>query len=84
MKQLSLFLFFLISIAVQSQQENSLLERSFWQTQPDLDTVKQKIEDGNDATAFNSNAFDATVYAILAKTDASRCKISVIVRREFC
>ena len=70
MKQLSLFLFFLISIAVQSQQENSLLERSFWQTQPDLDTVKQKIEDGNDATAFNSNAFDATVYAILAKTDA--------------
>lgn len=61
----SLFLLGITAIA----QENILLDRSFWKGKPDLETVKLKIAEGNDATALNRFAFDATIYAMLEKAD---------------
>ncbi|NIJ43693.1 ankyrin repeat protein [Wenyingzhuangia heitensis] len=51
------------------QQGNSNIfhDRSFWQTQPDVATVKQKIKEGNDAVKQNRAAFDALTFAIMAK-----------------
>ncbi len=52
-----------------AQNENVLLDRSFWTTHPDLATLKQKIDEGNDATALNANGFDAIVYGLLEHAD---------------
>ena len=59
----------LVSVIGTAQQENVFLDRSFWKGNPDLQTVKQKISEGNNATAFNANAFDAVVYALIEKAD---------------
>ncbi|WP_167596221.1 ankyrin repeat domain-containing protein [Leeuwenhoekiella sp. ZYFB001] len=64
-----LFLALLLSVGQVSAQENIFLDRSFWKGNPDLETVKQKIVEGNDATALNQFAFDATIYAMLEKAD---------------
>lgn len=60
---------FLITFTSLAQQKNVLAERAFWNENPNLETVKQKITEGNDATALNDNGFDATVYALIAKAD---------------
>lgn len=49
------------------QSKNELHNRSFWQTNPDVATVQQKIKEGNDAVTPNGAAFDAVCYAIMAK-----------------
>ncbi|MDO3694187.1 ankyrin repeat domain-containing protein [Wenyingzhuangia sp. chi5] len=49
------------------QSKNELHNRSFWQTQPTVEAVKQKIKEGNDAVTPNGAAFDAVCYAIMAK-----------------
>lgn len=70
-KQLFVLVLLLTSHFVFTQENNVLLDRSYWKGSPDLSDVKAKIEAGNDATVFNSNAFDALTYAILEKTDLS-------------
>lgn len=60
---------FLICFTSLAQEKNIFHDRSFWKENPSIDTVKQKIEEGNDAVAFNDNGFDATTNAILAKAD---------------
>lgn len=62
-------LIFLISFISVAQEENIFHDRSFWKENPSLDTVGEKIAEGNDPIAFNNNGFDATTNAILAKAD---------------
>lgn len=70
MKKLFTLSIFLVSFASFAQLENNvLLDRSFWKGNPDLQTIKQKIAEGNDATVLNENAFDAVVFALLEKAD---------------
>lgn len=52
-------------MSIQAQQNNELLNRSFWRSQPSLKEVKKKVKEGNSPTEFNSNMFDATSNAIL-------------------
>ncbi|WP_423999214.1 ankyrin repeat domain-containing protein [Maribacter sp. IgM3_T14_3] len=64
----------LISFSGIAQQKNELLDRSFWKSNPNVAAVKQKIAEGNDPTAFDDNAFDATTLAITSKADTSVIK----------
>ena len=57
-----------------AQQKNELLNRKFWKSSPDVAAVKQKIAEGNDPTAFDDNAFDATALAITTKADTEVIK----------
>jgi len=54
----------LLSLAV-SAQKNVFLDRNYWKDKPTQASVAAAIQKGNDPAQFNSNAFDATVYAIL-------------------
>ncbi|WP_031426628.1 ankyrin repeat domain-containing protein [Flavimarina sp. Hel_I_48] len=63
-KALILLILLTISTAF-SQEENILLERSFWEKNPDLTIVKEQIAAGNDPAQFASNAFDPAVLATL-------------------
>ena len=74
MKQLLIIGLLFVGFTTWAQEENVFLDRSFWKENPNLETVKQKITEGNDATVFNSNAFDATVYALLEKADGEVVK----------
>ena len=67
-KKVSLLVMLFMSL-VAVAQENIFLDRSFWKGNPNLETVKQKITEGNDATVLNENAFDAVIYALLEKAD---------------
>jgi ankyrin repeat protein len=69
LKNVALLAMLFMSIVAVAQQDNVLLDRSFWKGDPDLKTVNQKIAEGNDATALNENAFDAVIYALLEKAD---------------
>ena len=53
--------------AQRPQSTNELHNRTFWKTQPDVATVKQKIKEGHDAVTLNQSAFDAVSFAIMAK-----------------
>lgn len=67
-KSLILLLFApIILIAQNSQITNEFHNRAFWQTHPDVVTVKQKIKEGHDAVTSNSAAFDAISFAIMAQ-----------------
>lgn len=48
-------------------QQNVLLEQSFWKNAPDVTTVKNAIEKGNDPSQFNAATFDPVVLAINAQ-----------------
>lgn len=47
-----------------SAQQNVFFSNDFWKTKPTIEQVKQKIAEGNDPTALNERAFDATSLAI--------------------
>jgi ankyrin repeat protein len=64
-KILSLIALSLTFIAASAQQ-NKLLEASFWQTTPDVETVKAAIAEGNNPAQFNQASFDPVVLAINA------------------
>ncbi len=65
---------FLLAFTSFAQKENIFLDRSFWKENPDLVTVKHKISEGNDATAFNQNGFDATTLALIANANTEVVK----------
>lgn len=65
MKYLYLTLLFWLPLALMAQDANVFLDRVFWKTMPDAAMVKAKIQEGNDPTELNANAFDAVTYAIL-------------------
>ncbi len=56
----------LISLNLVSQ-ENILLDRSYWKSQPSLTDVQQKIKEGNSPSEMNPYKFDPLIYAILEK-----------------
>ena len=67
-KKLTSILIFCVGL-IAAQTKNEFLDRKFWQTNPTLQTVKQKISEGNNPAELNQYGFDAVVYAILEKTD---------------
>ncbi len=69
MKHILQLFIFIIGFGSVAQENNIFHDRNFWKENPSLDTVKQKIAEGNNAIAFNNNGFDATTNAILAKAD---------------
>ncbi|QTE23827.1 ankyrin repeat domain-containing protein [Polaribacter cellanae] len=66
-KPIFIIIFVLLATFIQAQTKNVFLGRDFWKSNPTIDKVEQKINEGNSATALNSNGFDAVVYAILEK-----------------
>lgn len=48
-----------------SQAQNVFLDRAYWKAAPDVAKVESDIKRGNSPSELNSNAFDATVYAII-------------------
>ncbi len=55
-------------------QENMLLDRSFWKSQPDIREIENKINEGHSPTAMTEFSFDATVYAILENNPTETIK----------
>ena len=55
-------------------QDNLLLSRDYWKTNPSVLQVKKAITDGNDPKELNKHAFDAVVYALLEKTNDNTIK----------
>ncbi|GGF14039.1 ankyrin repeat domain-containing protein [Flavobacterium limi] len=53
-----------ISLFVNAQQKNTLLDQSFWKTAPNVETIKAEIAKGNNPSAATANAFDVVVMAI--------------------
>jgi len=65
MKNAFLFTFtFLLTLNTFSQ-DNVFLARDFWDTNPSIKTIKEKVEAGNNPSEANANNFDGVVYAIL-------------------
>lgn len=69
-----LFLVLFLGTSAMAQEANIFLGRDFWKTSPDVATVKQKIEEGNDPVAMNAYAFDAITYSILEDTPLETTK----------
>ena len=65
MKTRLISLLLMLPIFGTAQHNNIFHDRSFWRTAPDVAAIKAGIAAGNDPTALNPNAFDATVNAIL-------------------
>ena len=74
MKHLAAIFLFFLAISAVAQEKNILHERAFWKENPSVETLKQKISEGNSATALNENGFDATVYAIIEKASDETIK----------
>ena len=55
-------------------QDNLLLSRDYWKTNPSVLQVKKAISDGNNPKQLNKYAFDAVVYALLEKTNDNTIK----------
>jgi ankyrin repeat protein len=68
--------FFLIFLGfgVFAQSRNVFLDRGFWKSNPSIETINQKIDEGHNITELNNNAFDAVVYALLEKVDNATIK----------
>ena len=52
-----------------AQAQNILLDRKYWESNPSMQDVQQKINEGNDPSEFNAWSFDPVVYAILENAD---------------
>tara|TARA_B100000787_G_scaffold170146_1_gene164359 strand:- start:10305 stop:11801 length:1497 start_codon:yes stop_codon:yes gene_type:complete len=66
-KTLSLIVF--ISAATYAQKSNIFIDRAFWKTNPTIENIHQKIEEGHDISALSSSSFDAVSYALIEKVD---------------
>ena len=67
-KKLALILVFTIgTIFGQKQDQNEFLDRKFWKASPTLETIDQKVAEGNSPSELNQYGFDPVVYAILEK-----------------
>lgn len=63
-----------IGMVAGAQQDNVFHKRDFWKANPSLETVKQKITEGNDPTSLDVNAFDAVINALLENVDTAVIK----------
>ncbi|CDF81086.1 ankyrin [Formosa agariphila KMM 3901] len=57
--------FLALGTLVQAQESNVFLNRDFWGTNPTVQTIEQKIKEGNDPAQLNERSFDAVATAIL-------------------
>lgn len=73
-KSVFVIAFILFVTHLQAQTSNIFLDRAFWKTNPSIETVEQKIGEGNSPTALNPYGFDAVTYAILAETNNKTIK----------
>lgn len=64
----------LLGFSIYSQSKNIFLNRDFWKSNPSIEVISQKIQEGNDIAELNNNAFDAVVYALLENVDDSTTK----------
>ncbi|PKB15668.1 ankyrin repeat domain-containing protein [Flavobacterium sp. 5] len=64
---------------VSAQQKNTLLEQSFWKTNPDVTTVQAEIAKGNNPSESNDRAFDAVTLAI--NNDAPNTTIKFLLEQ---
>ena len=55
-------------------QENVLLNRDFWKSNPSIAQVEQAISRGSDPTELNPNMFDAVTYALIKRADNETVK----------
>lgn len=62
------------SFMLVAQQENIFLKRNFWKTNPSIEIIEQKINEGHNVAQLNKHAFDGVIYAILEKTDNATIK----------
>ena len=70
-----LFIFILlISQIIFSQKNNIFHNRDFWKTNPSIQTIEEKIEEGNNVAALTNSAFDATSYSLIEKVDNKTIK----------
>jgi ankyrin repeat protein len=67
-------LLFSLSLTTFSQKENIFHDRDFWKTNPSIQTIEEKIDEGNNVTALTSSAFDATSYALIENVDNKTIK----------
>lgn len=63
-KNLFISLASVVTLFVNAQQKNTLLDAAFWKTSPNIETVKSEIAKGNNPAEANTNAFDVTTLAI--------------------
>lgn len=63
-KSFILFVLTVCSLAAQTKK-NIFLDRSFWKSKPTVETVQQKVKEGNDPTQLSRHSFDAIAYALL-------------------
>lgn len=74
-KSYFLFVLFLgVHFSISAQDSNIFLDRTFWKSNPSIETIDKYISEGNDITALNQNAFDAISYALIEKVDNSTIK----------
>ena len=59
------YILFALFFVLGAQAQNVFLDRAYWKAAPTVTTVKADIKKGNNPAELNSNAFDATVYAII-------------------
>jgi len=78
MRNLFLFAIVLLGLTVQSQK-NTLLERSFWKSNPSIAAIEAEIKKGNSPTESNTNGFDPTTLAIneQASNDAVKFLLAI-------
>ncbi|WP_413997992.1 ankyrin repeat domain-containing protein [Flavobacterium sp. W1B] len=55
---------FAATLLASAQQKNTLLEPSFWKTNPAITAVQAEIGKGNNPSELNDRSFDPVVYAI--------------------
>ncbi len=73
-KQIMAILFAIFTTPFFAQTNNVLLDREFWKSNPNVETLTQKISEGNNPSESNANAFDAVTLALLAKADNETVK----------
>lgn len=79
MKNLFLVAIALLSLTAQAQK-NTLLERSFWKTNPSIATIEAEIKNGNSPTEANTNGFDATTLAINEQASNEAVKFLLTIK----
>lgn len=73
MKKILIAFFALAAFTAQAQQ-NTLLEASFWQGSPTVESLKAEIAKGNNPSQLNANSFDPVVTAINANAPVETVK----------
>lgn len=62
------------------KKNNIFLDREFWSKKPSIELIKQKINEGNNPTAFNSYKFDAVTWAILENNSIETIKFLLSIK----